>query len=765
MSRPVKPAPLQPSRPPKPSRGFHFEWDVLEDRMSYSPEAAAWLGGGALVGAAGHAAHLARIHPEERAAYRALIAGLSPQDPSYRTRYRLRGPGCARRVAEHGFARFDAQGRLLRLQALVSEDRRAPVDQGLADGWRRREDLDALFHAAFDNAAVGVAHVDLDGRFLRLNRTLCEITGYAADELAQLQFQDITHPDDLASDLRQARGLLAGEIADYSMEKRYIRKDGSIVWVKLTGSLMRGADAAPEYFIAIIDDISARKRAEAKAATLVKVVETSVDFIGVAGLDGRARHLNRAGQALVGLDGDAAVRATRIEDYLFAEDLPFVRETVMPAVLRDGRWAGEFRFRHFASGEAIDVYWDIVRIDDADTGEPAQIATVTRDIRAQKATEAALREANRRKDEFLAVMGHELRNPMAPIRHAVDVLRLLEGTDDPRFTQSLDILDRQTRHLSRLLDDLLDVARIVRGRLRLERRPVELRGVVAQSVEAVQPLIRAHRHHLDVALPPPDLFVDGDPVRLTQILLNLLRNAASYTQAGGHIRIDNERPDPAWLLLRVIDDGPGIPPDRLEDLFAPFSQGHAMGRESPAGLGLGLTISRRLAQLHGGRLEAISHWPAPGTEFTLHLPVGTRPDQAKLEDTRMDSEKAAAALRILVVDDNDDVAAAMAMLLQALGHQVQTAPSGERALSLAAQWRPRVALIDIGLPDMDGMELGGHLRALQPDREELLLVAVTGYGHEEARRRSLAAGFDQHLAKPVDQSTLLGLLADVLPSD
>jgi CheY-like chemotaxis protein len=401
----------------------------------------------------------------------------------------------------------------------------------------------------------------------------------------------------------------------------------------------------------------------------------------------------------------------------------------------------------------------VVRIDDPETGAPMQLATVTRDIRTEKAAAMALKEANRRKDEFLAVLGHELRNPMAPIRNAVDILQMLKSEQDPRIDWALAVLDRQAAHVSRLLDDLLDVSRIIRGQLKLERRPVALRGLVQQAVDDVRPAITERRHRLVVDLPDPDIAVDGDPVRLSQILLNLLLNAANYTQEGGEIRVSAGVRDEE-VAITVQDNGPGIPADRLESLFDPFTQGERRDQATPGGLGLGLTISRRLAELHRGRLEAHSDWPGPGSEFRLclprlsgSLPTGAAPDPRAATETN--------ALKVLVVDDNSDVTGALAMLLEVLGHQVRTATSGADALAIVARECPRVALLDIALPDMDGLELARRIRELCPNRDRLLLVAVTGYGHDEARARSLAAGFDLHLAKPVDHRTLRALLDDL----
>lgn len=695
---------------------------------------------------------VAICHPDDAAALREhLQASLRDQQQPLQFQFRIRhADGDTRWMENISQPVFAADGGFAGRRASARDITQAKrAEQALSESETR-------FRSTFDNAAVGIAHVNPEGRFLRINRRLCEITGYDPDELTRMCFQDITHPDDLEADLAHASRLHAGEISDYSMEKRYIRKDGSPVWIKLTGSVVRKADGSPDYFIAVVDDISERRDAEARARTLAKVVETSGDFIGVAGLDGRAIYLNRAGQALVGLDGDAAVAATVIEDYLFPEDLPYVRETVLPTVLREGRWAGEFRFRHFASGEPVEVHWDVVRIDDPHSGEPLRLATVTRDIRRQKASEAALREADRRKDEFLACLGHELRNPMAPIRNAVEILQLHDSGQDPSITQTLQILERQTAHLSHLLDDLLDVSRIVLGEFSLTRSAVDVGDVIREAADGARPLMQARRHRFEVKLPGEAILVDGDRVRLSQIILNLLLNAARYTQEGGEIQVATQADD-AQVAVLVRDNGPGIPPEQLDGLYAPFARGQRPDRTASGGLGLGLTISRQLAELQGGRLHATSNWPQPGSEFRLELPrLPNSPQPAASEPAALRPGRQ--HLRLLVVDDNTDVAFAFSTLLRVLGYAVDTASSAAEALTLVRRHCPRVAFLDIGLPDMDGLELARRLRTQYPDKDTLLLVAVTGYGHDEARERSLAAGFDMHLAKPVDRNTLQSLL-------
>jgi PAS domain S-box-containing protein len=609
--------------------------------------------------------------------------------------------------------------------------------------------------ALADNSPDIIARFDRDLRHLYVNAAVERATGRTPPEFIGKTNEELGMPPALcerwSAILREV--FESGE--PRSLDFVFPSPDGEQSY-SLRAVPERGAEGAVETVLCTTRDETERRKAEARAQSLAEVVESSADFMGLAGLDGQALYLNRAGQALVGLDGDEAVRATRVEHYLFPEDLPFVRETVMPAVMREGRWAGDFRFRHFRTGDAIDVHWDVLRIDDAETGEPRQLATVTRDIRKEKAAETALLEASRRKDEFLAILGHELRNPMAPIRNAVEILQLLTDEGNPRIDWAIAVLNRQTAHLSRLLDDLLDVSRIVGGKLKLERRPVALREVIEQAAEGVRPLMKERHHRFNLDLPDMDLLVDGDPVRLSQILLNLLVNAANYTQEGGEIRITTEAGEHV-ARVRVQDNGTGIPPEQIEELFTPFAQGECRARGAASGLGLGLTISRRLAELHGGRLTASSNWPMSGSAFTLSLPRlrqaehPTRPEQAPRPADLKD-------LSVLVVDDNADVADALAMLLAVLGCRVESASCGAEALAMTTETCPRVALLDIGLPDMDGLELARRLRARYPTKDRLLLVAVTGYGHDEARERSHAAGFDQHLAKPVDLQTLKNLL-------
>jgi signal transduction histidine kinase/DNA-binding response OmpR family regulator len=365
--------------------------------------------------------------------------------------------------------------------------------------------------------------------------------------------------------------------------------------------------------------------------------------------------------------------------------------------------------------------------------------------------------ADQHKNEFLSMLAHELRNPLAPIRNAVHILQL-RGSDQPELRAVRDVIDRQVQQLIRLVDDLLDISRITRGKIRLQTEIVELSTVVARAVETSRPLIEARHHELTVLLPPEPLRVDGDPVRLAQVLGNLLNNAAKYTEEGGRIALTVEK-DSDEAVLRVRDSGVGIPADMLGSIFDLFTQVDRSLDRSQGGLGIGLTLVHRLVEMHGGRVQAFSAGPNRGSEFVVRLPA--LPGEHRLGTS---SNGTAASLsegprwRVLVVDDNHDAAESLGLVLSMAGHEVRICYDGLTALAAAEAFQPEVVLLDIGLPGMDGYEVGRRLRA-RADLKGTLLVALTGYGQDEDLRRSRAAGFDHHLVKPADPDALAGLFS------
>jgi signal transduction histidine kinase/DNA-binding response OmpR family regulator len=367
-----------------------------------------------------------------------------------------------------------------------------------------------------------------------------------------------------------------------------------------------------------------------------------------------------------------------------------------------------------------------------------------------------MREDDRRKDEFLATLAHELRDPLAPLSNVLELMKRANGSDDI-LEQVRDTMDRQLGHLVQLVDDLLDMSRITRNRLDLRKRRVDLSSVIHQALDAARPMAASFGHELHVAVPPDPAFLNADPVRLAQVFGNLLTNACKYTEPGGHIWLSAELHEDE-VTVKVRDTGIGIPRNKLASVFDMFSQLPAARELSQGGLGIGLTLVKRLVGLHGGTVEASSPGAGKGTEFIIRLPVLADYSQAQAA-ARQEETPRAGGRRILIVDDNRDSAASLAMLLEAAGNKTQEAYDGMEALEAAAEFHPDVVLLDIGLPKLNGFEVCRRMRA-EPWGRDMIILAVSGWGQDDDRRKAREAGFDNHMVKPVDYKTLLKLLAE-----
>lgn len=445
--------------------------------------------------------------------------------------------------------------------------------------------------------------------------------------------------------------------------------------------------------------------------------------------------------------------------FVHGEDLAGFKEAVSATVQGRGRLAYEGRLRR---RDATLCWVEFVgeSLPTAD-GIAVQVLGTAWDITERKHAEVTLREADVRKDVFLATLAHELRNPLAPIRAAAQLLES-PGLSATSLESSRAIIARQVRHMAALLDDLLDVSRVSRGTFELKKNSIELRKVIDEAIESTQPLITARRHQLHVEPGFEDIRIEADSVRLIQVLINLLTNAAKYTEEGGKIALAVTL-EPRDLVITVRDNGIGIAPAMLERIFDMFTQGATGPGWAAGGLGIGLALAKGIVELHGGQIEARSAGMGSGSEFSVRLPrssVGLSEGVAQIPVSEAGKAPPVERRRVLVADDNRDAAESMGLLLEYAGHQVWRAFSGTEALAVALRERPEFLILDIGMPGLSGYEVAERIRS-EPWGKRATLVALTGWGQERDRRRAWAAGFDQHLTKPVDPAQIEALLSKV----
>jgi signal transduction histidine kinase/CheY-like chemotaxis protein len=387
----------------------------------------------------------------------------------------------------------------------------------------------------------------------------------------------------------------------------------------------------------------------------------------------------------------------------------------------------------------------------------AQRAQLEEQIRRREEAEEALRQADVRKQEFLATLAHELRNPLVPIRNSLEILRM-QGSHDRGMQAIRDVIERQVRFMGRIIDDLLDSSRIAQNKLQLLTERIALATVVDQAVETSRPFIEAAGHLLTVNLPARPVYLEADPTRLAQVLVNLLNNAAKYTEQGGRISLTAER-NGGEVLVRITDNGLGIPTNVLPRLFDMYMQVDQSLKRSQGGLGLGLPLVQRLVKMHGGSVEAHSDGPGKGSEFVVRLPVALGKPDVELMPGGDGATQAPTTCRVLIVDDLKDSADSLAMMLRLMGHEVFTAYDGEEAIAAAARLKPDIVLLDIGMPKLNGIDICRRIRQ-QPWGKSMVLVAQTGLGQEEDKRRFEEAGFNHHLVKPVDPMAIEKLLTE-----
>jgi signal transduction histidine kinase/CheY-like chemotaxis protein len=608
-------------------------------------------------------------------------------------------------------------------------------------------------------------------------------------------------------------GSIKGAVEEgkkHHLEYRLVWPNGSIHWIEARGKLYKDENGKPFRMIGVCSAIDERKRlehtlrflAQASAAitalvdyesALQKVAHLAVPFfadwcaVDMLDADGSLRRLavahvdpakvELAHQAQRGYppDPNALNGPPHVIRTGQAELVPEITDAMIASAAKDPehlKLLQDLGLKSYlcvplvVQGKPLGAITFIAAESTRRYGQEDQAVAEDLAHRSAGAVENArlymeLREADRRKDDFLAMLAHELRNPLAPIRNALQILRL-RNADGVTVERAKDVMERQIEHLVRLVDDLLDVSRFMRDKIELKKEKIELHKIVDRAVETAQPVIDAQGHKLTVSLPSKPIWVEADSIRFAQVIANLLNNAAKYTKKAGRIELSALQ-DGAEVVLRVKDDGIGIAPDMLPRIFDLFTQVDRSFDRSQGGLGIGLTLVRRLVEMHHGQVTAYSAGLGKGSEFIVRIPaLAGLNGEGKARSEEGDSAANTPSRRILIVDDNVDAAESLAMLLRLLKQQVQVVHDGPAALAAAVSHQPEVILLDIGLPGMTGYEVAKRLRQ-QRDFQKTLLVAMTGYGHEEDKRRSQEAGFDRHLVKPVNLTDLQKLLGDPQP--
>lgn len=641
--------------------------------------------------------------------------------------------------------------------------------ENAAERWAMAREVrvaEAEYQSLFEMAAVGNAEVRLpSGLFARANRQFCALTGYSVDELVgQKTFLELTHPDDQARNAGLTAPVLKGAKSGFELETRYLRKDGRVIWIHLTSSLLLDANGTPNRALACVTDITARKQSEEQQQNRERrfraLFDSAYQFIGLLDPDGTVVDMNRTALDSAGTTLDAVV-GRNFGDTPWWGHYPAARAQVQDAIPRAA--AGEFvRFEaKYLPQDRTEATLDfsIAPIRD-EAGRVVQLVTEGRDITERKQLEDALKAADQRKDEFLATLAHELRNPLAPILSGVQLMRLSPG-NEKAVVRARDVIERQLGHMVRLVDDLMDVSRINTGKVELKRERIQVRAVIDNAIEHSQALVEAGGHTLTVTVRDEPVWVDGDLTRLAQVVANLLNNAAKYTPNGGRVEL-SAHVEGNDAVIAVTDNGAGIAVEMLPRVFDLFAQVAGTLSRAQGGLGIGLSLVRKLLELHAGTITAESPGLGLGSTFTVRLPLVAGPQAEPTTSIAPYAGPRAVGRLVLVVDDNEDAAELLTMLLAVLGHDARAVHDGPAALDAARRIKPDVVFLDIGLPGMNGYEVAKQFRA-DPALATTVLIALTGWGSEDDRRRSKEAGFDHHLTKPINARQVETLLAGLSP--
>jgi len=822
-----------------------FEWNLQTKQLTWTQELEALYGLAPGSFGGKYKDWLKALHPDDRAQAKQEVRCILTQGIDFSMEYRILWPdGSLHWIASRSQVFNDDAGKPWRMIGVHKDiTERKQAEEALRESEER-------FRVMFDQAAVGIALVGLDGYFIQVNPAMSEITGYSTDELLQMRIQDISHPEEQQVDFDQFQRVVAREINGYSVEKRYFHKDGSIIWVNVTVSAVWDSNGQPKYGVGIIEDISERqaalrerKRAEASQQFLVKastMLAASLDYettlnnvahlavpsladwclVDVFHADASIRQIaiacadpskqatleelrrryppdpkkpNSAWQRL--LKGESILYPELTDSQMVAsaqndQHLQLLRSlgkrSVMVVPIQSRQQVlGVISFAASESGRCYNP-GDLALAEDI----ARRAATAIDNARLYRDSEAArnaAQEANRMKDEFLAILSHELRSPLNAILGWTQMLRTRKLSEEAT-ARALETIERNARVQTQLIEDLLDVSSIIRGKLSLNIRPLNLASVIDAAINTVRPAADAKGIQLEFIPSAKAGLISGDANRLQQVIWNLLSNSIKFTPQGGRVevRVDS---DSLYTQIQVTDTGKGINPEFLPHVFDRFRQADSTTTRSYGGLGLGLAIVRHLVELHGGTVQAESPGEEQGATFTVKLPLLEKsrdvsqsrnkfpphlltntPAASKLlpadapnlvsTPLSLSASEPLVGLRVLVVDDEADTRDYLITVLKESGAQVTGVASVRQAISEIGQLLPDILMTDIGMPGEDGYALIRQVRALAPEQGGLIpAVAVTAYASEEDAKRAIAAGFQVHLPKPVESSQLVAVLA------
>jgi len=608
-----------------------------------------------------------------------------------------------------------------------------------------------------ENAPVLLAYLDTEHRYRFVNAAYSFRFGGNVEGVLNKSVATVLGEKTWAEIKPYRERVLRGEPLEYEVD--VARTPGNKQRMHCVLNPARDADGCVVGYVAAITDVTDRKRVAEARDLLTAIVESSDDAIISMTLDGRVTSWNAGALRLFGYTAEEMIGQTSLR-----LDPSQERQTILDTISRGGTVRQHETAWLTKDGRHLDVSLSAAGMRD-DLGRIVGVTAVVRDISQAKQTEAAikrseaaLRDADRRKDEFLALLAHELRNPLAPLVNSLELLRPAAAAN-PGLQRIRGMMERQLKQLERLVDDLLDVSRISRGRFELQRAPLSLGLAVETAVESCQSQFAARGHGLSVSISSEPLVVVGDFARLTQVFANLLSNSAKYTEPGGSVEVTLCRSG-TDAVVTVKDTGIGIPVESLNFVFDMFSQVQAHKEHAGGGLGIGLALVRSLVEMHQGRVEAQSEGPGKGSLFTVRLPLLQESAAVVRASASADPSQLAkqAARRILIADDNIDAAESLAEILRSQGHETCIAANGQQAVELAETYRPQIIFMDLGMPYLDGLKATRQIRA-QPWGKSVLIVALTGWGQHEDRRRSHEAGMDMHLVKPIDLPEIAAVLA------